>query len=394
MRVLHVHSGNLYGGVETMLATLARRRDACPALEPHFALCFEGRLSEELEASGAPVHLLHNVRVSRPVTVLRARRALAALLPEERFDVVVCHSSWSHAVFAKVVRAAALPLVFWSHDAAKGTHWLERWARRTPPDLAVCNSEYTARAMRSLFPEARAEVVYCPVDLPDLAPHRTRESRAAVRAELDTPADAVVIIQVSRMEECKGHTLHLRALSRLLDVEGWVCWIIGGGQRPQEKRYEERLKAEAARLGLTERLRFAGQRRDVPRLLAAADIYAQPNTTPESFGLTFVEAMHAALPVVTTALGGAREVLDDTHGLLVPPGDAEALAAQLKRLLTDETLRKQMGHAGPARARALCDPARQLARLCEVLEGCVRGDAAGTAGAAERVEGRAAQCSR
>ena len=398
MRVLHVHSGNLYGGVETMLATLARRRDACPALEPHFALCFEGRLREELEDEGARVHRLPNVRVSRPVTVLRARRALAALLRGERFDVVVCHSSWSHAVFAKTVRAASLPLAFWSHDAATGTHWLERWARRTPPDLAVCNSDYTARAMRSLFPEARAEVVYCPLDLPDLAPFRTRESRAAVRAELDTPTDAVVIIQVSRMEECKGHSLQLRALASLADVEGWVCWMVGGGQRPREKAYEERLKAEVERLGLTHRLRFTGQRRDVPRLLAAADIYSQPNTTPESFGLTFVEAMHAGLPVVTTAIGGAREVLDDSNGLLVPPGDAAALAAQLRRLLADEPLRKQLGQAGPARARALCDPARQLARLHEVLEGRVKIDGiegAGTAGPeAGCVEGSAARCYR
>ncbi|HEX7313446.1 MAG TPA: glycosyltransferase [Pyrinomonadaceae bacterium] len=371
MRVLHVHSGNLYGGVETMLVTLARRRDACPALEPHFALCFEGRLTEELEDEGARVHRLPNVRVSRPVTVLRARRSLAALLVEERFDMVVCHSSWSHAVFAKTVRAASLPLAFWSHDAADGTHWLERWARRTPPDLAVCNSEYTARAMRSFFPTARAEVVYCPLDLPDLAPYRTQESRAAVRAELNTPTDAVVIIQVSRMEECKGHLQHLRALSRLQDVEGWVCWIIGGGQRPREKAYEERLKAEAERLGLTNRLRFAGQRRDVPRLLAAADIYSQPNTTPESFGLTFVEAMHAGLPVVTTAIGGAREVLDDSCGLLVPPGDPAALAAQLLRLLDDERLRARFKETGPARARLLCDPRARVERLFGLLKNAV-----------------------
>lgn len=368
MRVLHLHSGNLYGGVETMLTTLARRRDACPEMEPHFALCFEGRLSEELSAAGARVHRLPNVRVSRPATVMRARRALAALLRDERFDVVICHSAWSHAVFAKVVRAAGLPLVFWSHDAASGTHWLERWARRTPPDLAVCNSDYTARALRSLFPSARAEVVYCPVDLPDLAPFRTRESRAAVRAELDTPADALVIIQVSRMESCKGHSLHLRALSSLAESDGWVCWMVGGGQRPRERSYEEGLKGEAARFGLTDRLRFTGQRRDVPRLLAAADVYSQPNTAPESFGLTFVEAMHAGLPVVTTAVGGACEVVNDTCGLLVPPDDPFALAAQLRRLLQDEALRTRFKESGPARARLLCDPRAQAERLFGLLK--------------------------
>jgi glycosyltransferase involved in cell wall biosynthesis len=371
MRVLHIHSGNLYGGVETMLTTLARRRDACPAMEPHFALCFEGLLSEELEACGARVHRLPNVRVSRPATVLRARRALAALLSDEKFDVAVCHSAWSHAVFSRVVRAASLPLVFWSHDAATGTHWLERWARRTPPDLAICNSVYTARALRSFFPHTRAEVVYCPLDLPDLDSYRTPESRAAVRAELDTPTDAAVIIQVSRMEECKGHSLHLRALGSLLELEGWVCWMVGGGQRPRERAYEERLKTEAERLGLTSRLRFTGQRRDVPRLLAAADIYSQPNTAPDSFGLTFVEALHAGLPIVTTALGGACEVLDDTCGLLVPPNDPGELAAQLRRLLQDERLRTRFKETGPARALLLCEPDVNLRRFRGLLEGAL-----------------------
>jgi glycosyltransferase involved in cell wall biosynthesis len=371
MRILHVHSGNLYGGVEAMLTTIARSRDACPEMEPHFALCFEGRLSEELGASNVRVHRLPDVRVSRPVTVLRARKSLAALLRDEKFDVVICHSSWSHAVFAKVVRAASLPLIFWAHAAVTGAHWLERWARRTPPDLAVCNSHYTARALRSLFPHTRAEVIYCPVELPDLAPYRTRDARAATRAELDTPAEARVIVQVSRMEACKGHSLHLRALASLSDLDGWVCWMVGGGQRPRERAYEEELKIEAERLGLDGRLRFIGQRRDVPRLLAAADIYSQPNTSPESFGLTFVEAMHAGLPVVTTALGGAREVLDDNCGLLTSPNDHAELAAQLRRLLEDESLRARFKDAGPLRARLLCDPQAQVERLFRVLKDAV-----------------------
>ncbi len=89
MRVLHVHSGNMYGGVETLLVTLARHRDLCPSMEPHYALCFEGRLSEELTAAGVHVHLLGNVRISRPLTILRARRALKDLLQRVSFDLVI-----------------------------------------------------------------------------------------------------------------------------------------------------------------------------------------------------------------------------------------------------------------------------------------------------------------
>ena len=370
MRVLHVHSGNLYGGVETMLATLARRGDSCAEMETHFALCFEGRLSEELRGAGAHVYKLPGVRVSRPATVLRARRALAALLREKGFDVAVCHSAWTQSVFGKVLRASTLRLVFWSHAPAGG-HWLERWARRTPPDFVLCNSQYTARSIGSLYPNARAEVVHCPLELPDLSRYRTRESRAAVRAELDTPEDATVIIHVSRMEEGKGHSLHLRALCLLPKSEGWVCWMVGGGQRPREREYEARLKAEAKGLRLDDRVRFAGQRADVPRLLAASDIYSQPNASPESFGLTFVEAMHAGLPVLTTDIGGAREVVDDTCGVLVPQNETGALAAQLRRLLEDQPLCARMGRAGQARARLLCDPSAQMLRLSGLLKSVV-----------------------
>ena len=67
-------------------------------------------------------------------------------------------------------------------------------------------------------------------------------------------------------------------------------------------------------------MRWLGQRRDVPELLAAADIYCQPNVGAEPFGIVFVEALYTGLPVVTTALGGALEIIDASCGVLVPPG--------------------------------------------------------------------------
>src|SRR5271170_8284030 len=76
VRVLHLHSGNMYGGVETLLVVLGKLRQLCPEMEPSFGLCFEGRLSRELEAASANVHMLGKVRMSRPWSVWRARRRL------------------------------------------------------------------------------------------------------------------------------------------------------------------------------------------------------------------------------------------------------------------------------------------------------------------------------
>ncbi len=365
MRVLHIAAGNLYGGVETLLVTLARCRALCPAMEPEFALCFEGRLSSELRAAGVPVHMLGQTRVRRPDSIWRARRRLSALLVGRAFDAAICHMAWPQAIFAPVVRAAALPLAFWLHDATGGRHWLERWARRTRPDLALCNSRFTATGLDNLYPGVPSEIIYCPVAP---GPPCGSGARAGLRAELNTAADAAVIVQVSRLEEWKGHRLLLQALGRLREVPGWTCWIAGGAQRAHEAQYLEKLKLLSSELGIGGRVRFLGQRSDVPRLLAAADIFCQPNSGPEPFGIAFIEALYAGLPVVSTAIGGALEIIDDTCGILVKAGDIDGLARALGKLVEDTGARLQLAGCAPGRAHALCEPAHQLARLAAALE--------------------------
>lgn len=362
MRVLHVYAGNLYGGVEAMLATFARLRELVPEMEPAFALAYEGRLSRELRDTGAAVTIVGGARLSRPWSVWRARRDFARFLASEAPDVCIFHSAWSHGIFAPVAARARVPLVFWLHDAVSGGA-AERLARRTAPRLAVCTSEYVRGTLPALFPHAASAVVYPSVPAPsDLSPAR------AVRAELETAEDAVVIVQASRMEPWKGHRVHLEALGRLRDDARWTCWLAGGAQRPHELRHLEEMRALAGRLGISDRVRWLGERGDVPRLLAAADLLCQPNLGPEPFGMTYVEAMHAGRPVVAAALGGAKEIVTPETGLLVPPNDPAATADALRTLVADPALRARLGAAGPARARELCDPATQMRRLHRLLE--------------------------
>src|SRR5207244_372423 len=132
------------------------------------------------------------------------------------------------------------------------------------------------------------------------------------RSALGTPLDATVIVMASRLEPLKGHHLLLEALSRLRGEPNWVCWIVGGPQRSSESRYREDLGARVLAAGMADRVRFLGQRDDVADLLTAADINCQPNEGPESFGIVFLEALYADLPVVTTALGGALEIIDES----------------------------------------------------------------------------------
>jgi glycosyltransferase involved in cell wall biosynthesis len=364
MRVLHVYSGNLFGGIEAMLLTLAGQRAVCPELDVEVALCFDGRLARELDATGVRVHQLGETRVSRPHTVHRARRALAALIARERFDRVICHAAWPYALFARVVRRAGVPLVFWAHDAFTGKPWTERWARRTAPDLVIANSRYTAATLASVYDKVGVQVAYAPVEAPTPL---SSEERHRVREQLGAPAGAVVVVQACRMESWKGHAVLLAALAALQGQPDWTCWLVGGAQRPGEAAYVASLVELTRRLEIADRVRFAGERTDVPRLLASADLLCQPNLTPEPFGIVFVEALGAGLPVVTSELGGAMEIVDESCGRLVPPGDPAALAAALEPLIAGATLRGRLAAAASERARSLCDPKRQVRRLHECL---------------------------
>jgi glycosyltransferase involved in cell wall biosynthesis len=249
----------------------------------------------------------------------------------------------------------------------RGNAFEER-ASRVPPDLIVANSRFTAESVPNVFPGVRAEVLYLPVSAPSAS-----NSRNEVRAELSAGQNDVVIVQACRLERWKGHAVLVEALGRLRGTTGWTAWIVGGPQKTGEAEYLQELELRANALVIGNRIRFLGQRNDVARLLAAADVLCQPNTAAEPFGIAFIEALYAGLPVVTADVGGGREVVDTRCGILVPPNDPDAVAAALAELISNPALRASLSAAGPARASELCDPARQLVRLAELLEARSKG---------------------
>jgi glycosyltransferase involved in cell wall biosynthesis len=358
--VLHLSAGNVYGGIERIVSECAISRALCPAMRPSFGVCFEGRLSEEIEASGARCAHLGAARVSRPHTVIRARAELKRVLAASKPDAVICHSSWMAGLAAPVARRAGIPVATWIHDRLSGRTWAERWAALTPPDRLIVNSRYTDETVAALYPGVPHEVVYAPV--PRSASGGSRDD---IRASLGADASTPIVLIVSRFERWKGHPELIEALAAI--DEPWRLWIAGRPQRADEAEYERHLRSLIDRFGIADRTQFLGERRDVPALMRAADVHCQPNSVAEPFGLTYVEALYAGLPVVTTGVGGALEIVSRECGLLVPPGDPEALKAALRQVICDAGLRARLGAAGPGRAAALCDPARQLECLADVV---------------------------
>jgi glycosyltransferase involved in cell wall biosynthesis len=363
VRLLHVHSGNIFGGIETMLVTMAQEAGRFGDDASYAALCYEGRLADDLAAAGVQVSILGPVRLSRPSAVRAARARLSQLLRDVQPDVVIMHLPWTEVVFGGVVARLGYPLVVWMHGPAAG--WLSHAAALRRPDGIICNSAFTASSIL----RARRSVPHAIIRYPSpLSASDAVDSRQKTRRDLQAAEAEVIIVQASRFDRWKGHEIHLRAVAPLREVPGWTLWIVGGPQRPTEVRYEHELRNLAAHLGISHRVKFLGQRGDVGVLFAAADVYCQPNTEPEPFGLAYVEALAAGLPVITSDFGGAREIVTSDTGILVPSGNAIALESALRRLIADPAERTRLGKNGPIRARELCDPRRQLDLIREHIQ--------------------------
>lgn len=366
MRVLHIGAGNLFGGVETMLVALARHGASSPDLDQCFAVSFDGRLAQELRTTGASVTVLGGARLSRPLSIWRANRQLRACLTnDERPDAVIFHGQWTLTVFGMIVRHQKIRLGLWLHGAPDNRGILDRAAIAMRPDFMIANSSYTAGRAAIVMPRPPICVIRCPVEAPD---HRSLRLRREVRREFETHEDALVVVLVGRMEALKGQQVLLRALERLRFDSRWTCWIVGGPQRDSEQSFFQQLQLLVESMDLTGRVRFCGERRDVPSILAAADIYCQPNTEPETFGITYVEAMYASLPVVGSALGGALEIVDESSGYLTKPNDDVAVADAILSLIADGAARARLGRAGAARAAALCEPQQRVRDLAALLK--------------------------
>jgi glycosyltransferase involved in cell wall biosynthesis len=370
LRVLHIAHGLVFGGIERVLAALAVERAHAPAMEPEFALCFAGRTSAQLAEAGALVHILGGARISRPWTVLRARTALQRVLQQRRPQVVVVHGSWAHGLLGGIVRRLGIPLVAVAHSPYGARHWTERLAAHQTPDLVIANSRFTGASAAHAFAGVPSVVFYPPVSCAQ-SRWPGEGVRPSIRSKLSVSDDVPVVLMACRLDAYKGHDVLIRAASSPI-CHGIQFWIAGGPQTAADQTRYAYLKRLVAQYQLGDRVKFLGQRDDIPALMAAADIFCQPNVGPEPFGVVFIEALLAGLPVITSAIGGGAEIVDSSCGRLTPPGDASAVSQAISDLVRNPVLRASLASAGPARGRVLCDPAIRIPELANILASIVK----------------------
>lgn len=223
--------------------------------------------------------------------------------------------------------------------------WADRaLARLTDRAIAVSGSTRDFLVRERFVPEARVRVIWNGAPLAEFAPV-ARERALALRRELGLPDDELVIGAIGRLNEQKGHRHLLDAAAQVFAKHKARLLIVGDGDLMPA------LSEQARRLGIAERVVFAGHRSDVPPLLGAIDVFCIASLY-EGTPLTLFEAMAAGKPVVSTSVDGCREVIEDGRtGLLVPPRDPAALAAALLRVLDDSELRLRLGENALAASR-------------------------------------------
>ena len=289
-------------------------------------------------------------------------------------DIVYANSQKAFVLAAIATTLARRPLIWHLHDIISDVHF-GRMQRRVQVTLAnFCAARVivpSQSAADAFVAEGgrKALVAVVPNGL-DTVPDS--KSPAEIRRELGLP-DGPLIGVFSRLAAWKGQHVVLQALAQLPGVS---C-IIAGDAMFGEQAYAAQLNNLVNELGLTGRVHFLGQRSDVPRLMQAVDAVIHPSIDPEPFGRTLVEAMLAGVPVIATDAGAASDILEaGKAGTLVAPGDADALAVAVKRVLSKPAeLSGQLDYA-IVRARTHYGVKQMLQTISELIGRAAAGAAA------------------
>jgi len=342
-RIAHLIESDGPGGAERMLASLVRHLQSNGL---HNVVILpakgEGWLAQQLVGSGAIVEQFH---LDRPVSPRLARWLTEVL---RRHRVALAHShEFTMAVYGAWAawRASAHHLIT-MHGSR---YYADRLQRRIAMRAAAAASGQIVAVSQPLAAYLRRDLWIRSDRVAVIANGVSRPVTPAtdVRRELRLPDGASLIVAVGNLYPVKGHSYLVEAIGALSRRHPAVHLAIAGrGDLAQS------LRAQAAALGVGDRLHLLGLRDDVAAVLAAADVVAMPSLS-EGLPLALLEAMFAGRPIVASAVGEIPATLaDGDAGVLVPPGDASALSAAIEQLLLDPQRRRQLGASAAARAAA------------------------------------------
>jgi len=363
LRVLYLIDSLGSGGAEHLLAAYLRHLPELGVDPTVAALQDRGGnpTAPVIEAMGVPVL---NLGIER----LRQRgayRDIGRVIDREAPDLVHTQLEFANVLGAPAASGRGIPVISTLHTLEEPAPWSRAGLRmrlmarslRRHADLVVAVSEHARRhhLQHLRLDPARVRTIHNGIEIDGF--HTGGPDRSAVRSEIGIPAGASLIVVVAVLRPPKGIDRLLRAMPMIIDeITAAHCLIVGDGEA------RSALEGMAADLGIADRVTFAGTRADVTRMLAAADLFVLPSLT-EALPTVVAEAMAAGLPVVATTVGGTPEMVDDTTGTLVDPGDVPGLGRAIVEMLGDPAAAARCGRWGAAVASERFDIATQAARL-------------------------------
>lgn len=346
------------------------------------SVCSSGSSVPRLRARGYKIETVPIQRSLNPIYAVRSVLALALLFHKEKYDVVHVHTPVAAMIGRIAAFLARVPLVvytahgFYFHDAMPKWKYhfylqLER-ALGVLTDLIFCQSaEDAACAVREGFVEAKnVMTIGNGVDISQFNP--VDYDATVSRKELGIPADAFVIGMIGRLVQEKGVGDFVRAAIQLGVTHKHVWFVLIGERLSSDHNQSVDRDIDNAKQALGSRLILLGQRKDIPALLAAMDVFCLPSWR-EGMPRTIIEAMMMGKPVVATNIRGAREeVVHEQTGLLIPMRSPEKLAQSLERLIKDPSWGISAGQQGRLLALQHFDEASviqmQVTRIEQQLE--------------------------
>jgi len=346
--VLSVHNGQAaeqFRSLEVEVISLKGYRQGTPEFSPAVQRLRTGSVGRWVQGAGPLLRVWRagGLALRLLQRVLPEAWRIARIIRRTRCDLV-------HLNNIVPLNRAGILAALWTHRPCvchiRGLNPLEpvdRWLTRRV-DYFIYISQAVRRSQEAAGVPMLGQVVYNAVDLEAFEPRVARED---LLAEFGLPAEGWVFGIVGRLEPWKGHRVFLQALARVRERFPRACGLVVGGPEPNSPTYPSELQALVGELGLEGQVAFAGYRPDALRLMTGMDAVVHCSVNPEPFGRVIIEGMAAGKPVIGSAAGAVPEIIQDgVNGLLTPPGDVEALAGAMARLLEEPDVARRLAAAG------------------------------------------------
>ena len=362
MRILQICSARQIGGGERHLADLANgltRRDhhVFAALIPSSPLLSELSSVPEQNIVQAPM---------RNALDVSSALKLARFASENRIQIIHAHVARDYPLAALVARRSSAHLILTRHVLFPMNRAHKLTLRRTDRVIAVSQAVADGLRAQRIFNRDKIVLIHNGIDVDRFV--RGREDRFT---NIKAADQNLRVGMIGHLAPIKGQEDFIRAAEIVCRQRRDVEFVIAGEDKSRNGEHRRSIETLIAELNLDQHVSLIGWVDDVAKLLPNFDLFVSPSRS-EPFGLSIVEAMAAAVPVIATASEGAREIIDDQQtGLLVPIGDAEALADAISGLLADSELRERLGAEAQRRVRERFSLERMLDATEEVYRDVV-----------------------